>query len=151
MKTSQSAVHVFSLVTAALLQEIFGKNKRITVLAGFNESSRFNESVFDLNVNIFLLHKNFGFREYQGLVNNWLGPERFVKSADHCIYFSFWIHFTVISLLNGPFLCSQAHISISFAWENGHPALMAKKYWTKGGYLSGRAVLGSFTHAERSA
>ena len=31
------------------------------------------------------LHKKFGFNEYPGLMNNWLGPERFVKSGDHCI------------------------------------------------------------------
>ena len=49
---------------------------------GFNESSRFNESV--LTSNIFLLNKKFGFNEYPGLTNNWPGPERFVKSGDHC-------------------------------------------------------------------
>ena len=49
---------------------------------GFNESSRFNESV--LTSKLFLLQKKFGFNEYPGLMNNWLGPERFVKSGDHC-------------------------------------------------------------------
>ena len=49
---------------------------------GFNESSRFNELIFAFKY--FLLHKNFGFNEYPGLTNNWLGPERFVKSGDHC-------------------------------------------------------------------
>ena len=34
--------------------------------------------------NIFLLHNNFGFREFPGLTNNWLGPNRFVKSGRHC-------------------------------------------------------------------
>ena len=34
---------------------------------------------------LFLLHKQFGFNEYPGLTNYWLGPERFVKSGDHCI------------------------------------------------------------------
>ena len=54
-----------------------------TVFAGFNESSRFNELV--LTSNIFLLNKKFGFNEYPGLMNNWLGPERLVKSGDHCM------------------------------------------------------------------
>ena len=58
-----------------------------TVLAGFNEfgfneSSRFNESV--LTSKVFLLHKKFGFNKYPDLTNNWPGPERFVKSGDHC-------------------------------------------------------------------
>ena len=35
-----------------------------------------------------LLHKKFGFNEYPGLMNNWLGPERFVKSGEHCNWFS---------------------------------------------------------------
>ena len=35
----------------------------IIVLTGFNE---------------------FGFNEYPGLTNNWLGYERFVKSGDYC-------------------------------------------------------------------
>ena len=51
---------------------------------GFNESSRFNELIFDLKY-FFLLHKSFGFNEYPGLMNYLLGPERFVKSGDHCI------------------------------------------------------------------
>ena len=34
--------------------------------------------------NIFLLHKDFGFSEFPGLTNNWLGPARFVKSGRHC-------------------------------------------------------------------
>ena len=50
------------------VQRGLGRNL-CTVLAGFNEfgfneSSRFNESIFDLK--IFLLHKNFGFNEYPG-------------------------------------------------------------------------------------
>ena len=49
---------------------------------GFNESSRFNESIFDLEY--FLLHKNFGFSEFPGLTNNVPGPNRFVKSGRHC-------------------------------------------------------------------
>ena len=58
-----------------------------TVLAGFNEfgfnkSSRFSESVFDLKN--FLLHKKFRFNEYPGLMNNLLSPERFIKSGNHC-------------------------------------------------------------------
>ena len=40
---------------------------------GFNESSRFNELVFDLKY--FLLHKNFLFNEYPVLTNNLHGPE----------------------------------------------------------------------------
>ena len=52
------------------------------MLAGFNESSRLNESV--LTSKVFLLHKKFGFNEYPGLTNNWPGTERFVKSGDHC-------------------------------------------------------------------
>ena len=37
-----------------------------------------------LTSKLFLLHKNFGFNEYPGIANNCLGPERFVKSGDHC-------------------------------------------------------------------
>ena len=37
-----------------------------------------------LTSNIFLLHKNFGFNEYPGLMNSLLGSKRFVKSGDHC-------------------------------------------------------------------
>ena len=50
---------------------------------GFNESSRFSESV--LTSKVFLLHRKFGFNEYPGLSNNRLGPALFVKSGDHCI------------------------------------------------------------------
>ena len=50
---------------------------------GLNESSRFNESVFELKY--ILPHKNFGFSEYLGLTNKCLGPQRFVKSSHHCI------------------------------------------------------------------
>ena len=49
---------------------------------GFNEPSRFNGLV--LTSKVFLLHIKFGFNEYPGLTNNWPGPERYVKSVDHC-------------------------------------------------------------------
>ena len=37
-----------------------------------------------LTSKIFLPHKSFGFSEFPGLTNNWLGPNRFVKSGRHC-------------------------------------------------------------------
>ena len=51
---------------------------------GFNESSRFNESV--LNLIYFLLYKNFGFIKFPGLTNNWHGLDWFLKSGRHCMF-----------------------------------------------------------------
>ena len=53
---------------------------------GFNESSGFNKSVFYLKY--VLLNETFGFNESPGLTNNWVVPEQFVKSSDHCIWIS---------------------------------------------------------------
>ena len=71
---------------------MFSTNKLSTVLAGFNKFG-FHELVFDLKY--FLLNKNFGFNEYPGLTNYLLGPERFVKSGDHCIYLSIYLNMPI--------------------------------------------------------
>ena len=54
---------------------------------GFNESSRLNESA--LASKLLLLHKNFWNERISGLNQYWLGPERYVKSGNHCSWHFF--------------------------------------------------------------